>query len=504
MATQSMGSRSGSECTVVAGRIGGTVPRWFNTLAMLVCLVMTGLGSRGLAEENADTASSKSTAAAKPSRPAVINPITAALGRLLGVKSSGDATVEKGTHTQATYIKVKAGTTGHSLQTFCLGMNGNVLAVVGPPRYFAPGSNAAKASRTGTVQAFDSAGELLRSWKVPFAPQAINVGPEGTVYVAGDGRIARFDADGKLLGNQELPHIAAITSDTDELRKQAEQQLEQSKKQYTSILKQYETQRDRLIQREKEQAEQEKKLAERKKTQGDKTPDAAKQPRRRTRSPQFAKAQFDVQIQAFQEQLQKLNDTSVDSMVEQMVRNLKAVNALAISDKDVFVVCRQLKGYGYSIWRMTPDLDEPKEIVTGLSGCCGQMDIQCHNGEVWAAENSKHRLCAFDRDGKRLASWGKSDRNGAGECFGGCCNPMNLRFDHDGNLYTAESEGLVKRFSQEGKFETLVGKASLSGGCKNVAVDVSADGERIYFCDLPGSRIVVLSQSPQTVTSTKK
>lgn len=71
---------------------------------------------------------------------------------------------------------------------------------------------------------------------------------------------------------------------------------------------------------------------------------------------------------------------------------------------------------------------------------------------------------------------------------------MNLCFLEDGEVVTSESEGLVKRFSPSGEFSGLIGKAKVSGGCKNVAVAASPDGKRIYFYDLQGSKIIILSQ----------
>jgi hypothetical protein len=80
------------------------------------------------------------------------------------------------------------------------------------------------------------------------------------------------------------------------------------------------------------------------------------------------------------------------------------------------------------------------------------------------------------------------------ECFGGCCNPMNLRAGKDGDVYTAESEGIIRRFGPKGEFLGVVGQVSLTGGCKNVAVGASPDGSKVYFCDQPGSRIIVMSK----------
>jgi hypothetical protein len=74
---------------------------------------------------------------------------------------------------------------------------------------------------------------------------------------------------------------------------------------------------------------------------------------------------------------------------------------------------------------------------------------------------------------------------------------MNLCFGSGGEVLTAESEGFIKRFTKEGSFLGIVGQAKVSGGCKNVAIGVSPDGEKAYFFDLQGSRIVVLSRKPE-------
>jgi hypothetical protein len=60
-------------------------------------------------------------------------------------------------------------------------------------------------------------------------------------------------------------------------------------------------------------------------------------------------------------------------------------------------------------------------------------------------------------------------------------------------VYTAESEGYVKEFAPNGDFVKLVAHAKVEGGCKNVAVAATPDGKTIYFCDQPGSQIIVLA-----------
>jgi hypothetical protein len=121
------------------------------------------------------------------------------------------------------------------------------------------------------------------------------------------------------------------------------------------------------------------------------------------------------------------------------------------------------------------------------------MDVQCCEDELFVAENSRHRVVRYDAAGNKLASWGMRDRDGKGKNFGGCCNPMNTRLV-GGKLYVSESDGRVKLFSPDGEYQGLVGKASVQPGCKSSIVDVSADGETVYYFDVQNSAICVLKR----------
>jgi hypothetical protein len=116
---------------------------------------------------------------------------------------------------------------------------------------------------------------------------------------------------------------------------------------------------------------------------------------------------------------------------------------------------------------------------------------------VLVAENTKHQFARYDRDGKKVGSFGKRGADTDPTCFGGCCNPMNLRAVGVGDIYTAESEGVIKRFGPSGEFVETAGVVKLTGGCKNVAVAVSADAKKIYFCDLPGSKFHILEKKSE-------
>ncbi len=359
-------------------------------------------------------------------------------------------------------IKVRSADGKSGVQTMCLDGKGNVLALVALPRTF----GAALKNATSEVHVFTPEGKAGTNWKVNFHAHAINVGPDGKVYVGGDGKLARFDATGKQLDQMELPHIKTALENPD-LRKKAEQQLEQQKTAFANNLKRIKD----LIEKIKNKKEEERTALE----------------KNQLRS-------YESIVKNYEQTAQFYANRKVEDVIAQTMSRLSIINGLAISEKDVFVVCGESTGYGYAVWRLDPKLENARQVMTGLSGCCGQMDIQVAGSDLLVAENTRHRFARYDRDGKALGAWGKRGKETEPGCFGGCCNPMNLRAASNGDIFTAESEGVVKRFTAKGDFVAIVGFVKLTGGCKNVAVAANATGERVYFCDQPGSRIIMLAK----------
>jgi len=169
------------------------------------------------------------------------------------------------------------------------------------------------------------------------------------------------------------------------------------------------------------------------------------------------------------------------------------VAGIATTPTDVFAALRI--GFSFTVTRYTHRLTDPKPVISSLRGCCGQMHIVAAGGKVFAAENARHRVVAFDREGKETKAWGKAGRTNV-EDFGSCCNPMNLCVGSDGSLYTAEATlGRVKRYTADGKFLGLVGKATVAGGCMNISLVASADGSRIFVLDRATNAIRVLEKN---------
>lgn len=370
--------------------------------------------------------------------------------------------IEKvGSHQQIKAISIKGKTNGGSLQTLTVNPEGKVLALVAMPR-----QSRGSAPIRSEIHVLDSDGVKIAVWDIPFHAHSLNCGPDGTVYVAGDAKLARFDSNGKLLGDvNELPHIADLLKDKKGLRDRAEKQVKSQKESFANSTKQF---KDRLAKLETKKEED------------------------RTKSEKAQVKQYKEILESFKESEKFYNSLTPESVMEDLTSRLRVINGVAISDKDVFLACGESEGYGYSIWRMDPDLKNPKRILSNIGGCCGQMDIQCCGSDILVAENTRHQFAKYDRYGKEIGRFGKNGKETDPGCFGGCCNPMNVRFTGT-EVYTAESEGIIKRFTPTGEFLGMLGAVSITGGCKNVAVAANKEGSRVYFCDQPGSKVLILA-----------
>jgi len=200
-------------------------------------------------------------------------------------------------------------------------------------------------------------------------------------------------------------------------------------------------------------------------------------------------------------------DSQVDETTRRRARDRPTrISGIAATDRHVFVAF----GSGWSLgsksrlFRFDLDWENAKLLAEGLRGCCQRCDLAAHNGVLYLAENAAHRVVAYDRDGTILNKWGTQSRL-ALEGFGSCCNPMNLCFDGEGVLYTAESGlGRVKRYTSDGRFLGLVGyigveRFSLAGdlaaSCSNIAIAVTPDGGRVYVMDFKNNQVRILEKN---------
>jgi hypothetical protein len=402
-----------------------------------------------------------------------------------------DATGAK--YHQTKVIKPEGSDPGLSLACFCIAKDGRIIAALSRPRdehsaiassdeskKSAGDAELAKNSQAvGELELLDPDGKLMKSWKLDFEPQAVSTGPESTIYLAGGGVLARFDMDGKQLARAESPQVVASRKDPKELERRARVTLDDTRKQFKPIIEQFQTQFDEINKTDEKSLSDEQRA-----------------------SKSMLEQRLKMLKQRDEQNNKPITDKQVKDMMAQIALSDRRVNSIAAGVSYVYTTTRANKGYGFRVWRSDLDFAHPKQIASGLSGCCGQMDVQCCGDEAVVAENSRYRVVRYSSEGKKLASFGKSSRDGAAEGFNGCCNPMNTRAVGD-DLYVSESNGLVKLFSKDGVYKGIVGLANVRAGCKSSIVDVSPDRKRVYYIDVINNGICVLDRDTKLTDSSK-
>lgn len=383
------------------------------------------------------------------------------------------------THKQARIIRPLFEDQPVALNTFCLDHTGNILACVGGSnvQYLVnkDGSQQAKTvEQPRQLQCYSPEGTLIRSVDLSFKPTAINVAANGMVFVAGEGKIARIDSEGRVLATADSPHIGSLEDFKQRIENAAKKQLEENSTRYRE-----------QVARIEERIKALKETPETDRTETD---------ARRLTTYEKQKELYETQISAL-----KGSDSGSSSTSLAMSRKL-GITALAVTSKDVFLCAYAVEGSGFEVWRMTHEFSEPTKVVEKLGGCCGQCDIQATDSHLVLAENTKFKVAILDRNGERLSDFGKGDRK-AVDGFGSCCNPMNVRCCDNGDILTAESSiGTIKRFSKDGELLGVIGKAKIGGGCKHVAVAFDPKRDRYYMMNVDKDHICVLvpnSEAPE-------
>ncbi|MGA2498973.1 MAG: hypothetical protein ABSH20_14620 [Tepidisphaeraceae bacterium] len=393
--------------------------------------------------------------------------------------------------------------TGNTLETFALGPDGNLYGLMRVPTKKTSGGLGAFLARalgadvadddpgTNEVLVADPDGKMLLRWPVAFRADRISVAADGSVWVGGSGRMATYSADGKELANAALPHIEVVLANKEEVKAAAEEQHQEAIESNKQMLAMY----------EKAIAAKQKPAKEAKKAEAAKPARPADE-----EAEQLSEIDFFGQMpldnlkqmadQARQE-AKELGRSTPEQRLEQMISNFRSqtsVHAISVSADHACYVARSLRGYGFAVWSVTRDLKDPVKLIDGLGGCCGQCEVRLSGDKLYLDDNCKHRVAVYDLKGQLVSNFGKRDRAADGGGFGSCCNPMNLCVAPSGQIITAESEGLIKSFSPDGKYQHLLGRVDLKTGCKHVPVAITPDGNRLYLLDLSGSRIARLEK----------
>jgi len=169
----------------------------------------------------------------------------------------------------------------------------------------------------------------------------------------------------------------------------------------------------------------------------------------------------------------------------------KQVTATAVTaaGADIFVTVQSRTGF--SVHRLDASLTNSVEIIKGLRGCCGQMDVMASGDTLYVAANCDFEVSKYDRDGKKTGAIKKPKGSSV---FDGCCEPKNVFMGSDGVLYVAESgQCAVNRFNPaDGTHLGEVGRIKDIGGCVRVTVAATRDGSRVYMLDTDRNTVRIL------------
>lgn len=401
-------------------------------------------------------------------------------------------------HEQVRVIKVGEQAQNRAINNFCLNKDGNLLVCCGRRpavdaltlfRSAGGQTTTADGADRGEILVWSPDGKQRGAWKLPFEPQALCLASDGAVYVGGAGRLCKLSAEGQVLLSADAPSVAELPPlpdvpkpevasqgvDVEAARTARQEEIAALRKKVEDALREYE------------------KAAE-EAAKGLKLDDVGAM-----EAFQAKMSEPLEKYQALEEKLEQLQMTpEVRAAQLRMQREQQlAITGLAVTDQDVFLACRSAKGYGYAVWRTDREFQNPKKVVENLAGCCGQMDIQANDGELWVAHNARHKAEHYDRDGKKLSSFGKRDRTSA-DGFGGCCEPKNLRFAVAGEVFASESgpPTCVKRFSPTGEFRGVALIAPWTSGCVRVTTEFHRDLDQFFVLNSDERSIHVFARKP--------
>ncbi|MCC6124310.1 MAG: hypothetical protein IT426_05075 [Pirellulales bacterium] len=395
-------------------------------------------------------------------------------------------------HEPGAVIKFSDNPKSPVVNSFCLNGEGNLLVCCGGVRYAydAAGRQSGRPPKEigdpAEVRVVSPAGNQLGVWKLQSEPQAICVGDGGTVFVGGAGKLIKLDKNGKVLATADAPNAIELPPpaepeknvESEAAKKAREEKIAEMQKQANELREAY-LKIAQEARKDLKPGDEESMKAYRAKLQEPKYQEM--QQKYLAASRELSAARLTPEMKAYQARQAWLRKMTITS--------------IAVSGNDLFLACPMTKATGYAVWRTDLDFGNPKRIVEGLAGCCSQMDVKAKDGEIWIAHNSRHKVDHFDREGKKLSSFGKTDRINP-DGFGGCCEPKNLRFGAEGELFACESgpPTCVKRFSTDGEFKGVVAIAPWTSGCVRVTTEVSADGSKFFVLHSDENSIQVFTK----------
>jgi hypothetical protein len=111
------------------------------------------------------------------------------------------------------------------LKNFCLNQDGNILAC------YAGIIRSSDPKNASGLRVYSPKGQLLKTMPLEIQPEAVCVASDGTIFAAGQGKLLKLDATGKVLASAESPvakEKVVITKETEDMVKEIAKQTKHS------------------------------------------------------------------------------------------------------------------------------------------------------------------------------------------------------------------------------------------------------------------------------------
>jgi hypothetical protein len=116
-----------------------------------------------------------------------------------------------------------------ALKNFCLNAEGNILACLAPNETRTRSSEAKNGPGIGV---YSPKGELLKFLPLEIKPTAICVAKDASIFVAGDGRLLKLDATGKVLASAVSPVASEPVNISKETEEMVQEMIKQTKRSF--------------------------------------------------------------------------------------------------------------------------------------------------------------------------------------------------------------------------------------------------------------------------------
>jgi hypothetical protein len=166
-----------------------------------------------------------------------------------------------------------------------------------------------------------------------------------------------------------------------------------------------------------------------------------------------------------------------------------APDAVFVTDRENKHICKYTSEGQFVKFISSPNVF----IIPSLT-----FGIEYINGILYCSNSGRHQIESYTPDGEYLGAFGQP--GGAPGRFAGCCNPVHLSYNPNGEIITSEKGNpRISCYSGDGTFRSvLLDSKALGGG--HAAYDVKVQNERLFVAGK--DRVSVFAYDPALAANT--